>query len=93
MTEINLSEAQEKFDDLVELLKSKQQDEIILTEDGKPTIKMSFVKKDSAEQKNNSVEQKKTEGKRRFGMAKGKFFYDSDFWEEHDEKYGRIAMF
>lgn len=69
---------------MVNILKTNRQEEIILTEGDKPTIKVSFVEKVPAEEK-------KTSGKRRFGMAK--VFYDSDFWEEHDEKYGRIAMF
>ena len=83
MTQVNMADAKEKFGDLVKLLKSKEQDEIILTEDGKPTIKMTFLE--------NVPTEEKPSNKRRLGIAKGKFFYDSDFWEEHDEKFGRIA--
>lgn len=83
MTQVNISDAKEKFGDWVNLLKSKEQDEIILTEDGKPTIKMTFLENDPTE--------KKSSNKRQLGIATGKFFYDSDFWEEHDEKFGRIA--
>ncbi len=77
MTEINLSDAQEKFGDLVELLKSKQQKEIILTEDGKPTIKMSCVA-------NIITDNKKRLKPKRIGVAKGKFKVPDDFdkWDK-----------
>ena len=44
MTQINIADAKENLEELIKLLQTKQQDEIILTQDGKPTAKLEAVK-------------------------------------------------
>ena len=85
MTQVNMADAKEKFGDLVKLLKSKEQDEIILTEDGKPTIKMTFLE--------NAPTEKKSGGYRRLGIAKGALKLTPDFdkvFDDLDEEIGKM---
>ena len=44
MTQVNIADAKENLEELIKLLQTKQQDEIILTQDGKPTAKLEAVK-------------------------------------------------
>ena len=44
MTQVNIADAKENLEELIKLLQTKQQDEIILTQDGKPTAKLEAGK-------------------------------------------------
>ena len=44
MTQVNISNAKENLEELIKLLQTKQQDEIILMQDGEPTAKLELIK-------------------------------------------------
>ena len=44
MTQVNIADAGKNLAELIQLLTSGQQDEIILTQNGKPTAKLEAVK-------------------------------------------------
>ena len=70
MKYVNIVDAKEKLAELIDLLGNNPNEEIYLTHNGKPIIKMTPVEKISVEN--------------RIGVAKGKFTIPEDFdkWDE-----------
>ena len=102
MKYVSIVDAKEKFADLITELNQNQQEEIFLTSDGKPIIKMTPVTENlpRVEEKNPALnpehksEQKsehkhKPDPRRIFGIAKGKFVIDDELFDALDAQIWR----
>ncbi len=79
MKYINVIDAKEQFADLVQLL-SDPLEEVYLTFNGKPIIKMSPIKENLPR-----VQEDKPEPvRRRAGIAKGKYVFDDELFDALD---------
>ncbi len=77
MAQVKLADAEKKLPELVKLLTSGQQDEIILTQEGDaPAIKMTL--------EDEAITMKTPETAKRIGIAKGKMNLPPDFDEWFD---------
>lgn len=79
MKYINVIDAKEQFADLVQLL-SDPLEEVYLTFNGKPIIKMSPIKENLPPVQ----EDKHNPDRRRFGIAKGTFVLDDELFDALD---------
>ena len=87
MKYINVIDAKEKFADLVTLL-SDPLEEVYLTFQGKPIIKMTPIKENLP----SVNEEKRTSNPdaRRFGIAKGKFVLDDELFDAMDSEIDKM---
>lgn len=86
MKYVNVIDAKEQFSDLVTLL-SNPQEEVFLTFNGKPIIKMSPI----TENMPNVAEEKNPNPyRRRAGIAKGKFVLDDEFFDAMDAEIDKM---
>ena len=84
MKYINVIDAKEKFSELVTLL-SDPLEEVYLTFQGKPIIKMSPIKEDLP----RVEEEKPVTPRRRAGIAKGTFVLDDELFDAMDAEIWR----
>ena len=96
MKYVSIVDAKEKFADLITELNQNQQEEIFLTSDGKPIIKMTPVKENlpRVEEKNSALNPEhkseyKPDPRRIFGIAKGKFVIDDELFDALDAEIWR----
>lgn len=82
MKYVNVIDAKEQFADLITLLNRDPKEEVYLTFNGKPIIKMSPIK----ENMSHVEESKNTNSSdhRRFGIAKGTFTFDDELFDAMD---------
>lgn len=84
MKYVNVIDAKEQFADLVTLL-SDPLEEVYLTFQGKPIIKMTPIKKDLP----RVNEEKPATHRRRAGIAKGTFVLDDELFDAMDAEIWR----
>ena len=87
MKYINVIDAKEKFSDLVTLL-SDPLEEVYLTFQGKPIIKMTPIKEDLPRVKEEKPAS--NPDARRFGIAKGKFVLDDELFDAMDSEIDKM---
>ena len=70
MRQVNMLEAKTDLSKLVKTLESGEEDVICIARSGTPIVQMTLIRK--------------TQGKRRIGVARGKFIVPDDFqrWDE-----------
>lgn len=86
MKYINVIDAKEQFADLVTLL-SDPLEEVYLTFQGKPIIKMTPIKQDLP--RVNEEKPVPNPDRRRFGIAKGQFTFDDELFDAMDAEIWR----
>lgn len=87
MKYINVIDAKEKFADLVTLL-GDPLEEVYLTFQGKPIIKMTPIKQDLP--RVNEEKRTSNPDARRFGIAKGKFVLDDELFDAMDSEIDKM---
>lgn len=87
MKYVNVIDAKEQFTDLVTLL-SDPLEEVYLTFNGKPIIKMSPIKENLP----RVQEKKPNPDARRFGIAKGTFVLDDELFDALDAEIWRDVV-
>ena len=81
MKYVSVIDAKEQFADLVQLL-SDPLEEVYLTFNGKPIIKMSPIKENLPRMQDENS--KPNPDRRRFGIAKGTFVLDDELFDAMD---------
>ena len=87
MKYVNVIDAKEQFADLVTLL-SDPLEEVYLTFQGKPIIKMTPIKQDLP--RVNEEKPVPNPDRRRFGIAKGKFVLDDELFDAMDSEIDKM---
>ncbi|MBR0514273.1 MAG: toxin-antitoxin system, antitoxin component, PHD family protein [Clostridia bacterium] len=75
--QVNVVEAKRDFSKLIRLLETKKADSIMVSRNGKPVIKMTYIEE--------------TPVSKRIGVARGKFKSPDDFDAANDEIYEMLT--
>ena len=86
MKYVSIVDAKEQLSYLIKLLENPQE-EVYLTFNGKPIIKMVPIKEDLP-----PVEEDKKPNRRRFGIAKGTFTFDDELFDSMDAEIDKMIF-
>ena len=79
MKYVSIVDAKEQLSDLIKFLHDNPHEEVYLTFNNKPIVKMTPITEDSS-----LVEEKTNPNRRRFGIAKGQFTFDDELFDALD---------